>query len=328
MNRAWACAILLVLTFAMSNPSNGASWEQMPSISIPSGNFACGTFGIDLVIAGGVTWKDGNKIWLDQIRRFDTKKKIWNDIGKLPHPIAYPAYAPTADGIFFAGGGDSKKTFPEIALLNHEFQFKNIGTVLHPLVLSGSSLVDGKLYVAAGAADAADLKTATNFFYSIELKTGQVENLPVFPGGNLIIPCAAGLNGKIYCFTGASFDAANSQAINSNSAFVYAVAEKKWSAIQRFPYSVHGLASCVLDDRHILLGGGYKQEFTDEAFIYDTKTDRYFKTKPLPYRAMAHFIKAGDDLYWLGGEDAMRHRSALVYRTSWRDLLRETLAEK
>ena len=84
---------------------------------------------------------------------------------------------------------------------------------------------------------------------------------------------------------------------------------------------MRGLNSCVLDERHIFLAGGYKEDFTDEAFIYDTETDSYFKTAPLPYRGMVSLIKNGDNLYCLGGEDKMRHRSDLAYRIPWKALL-------
>ena len=82
------------------------------------------------------------------------------------------------------------------------------------------------------------------------------------------------------------------------------------------------LAYTSLPDGKILLAGGYKQDFTDEAFVYDTKTNSYFKTAPLPYRAMGSLVKAGSEIYCLDGEDKMKHRSDLVYRISWKELLK------
>lgn len=107
-----------------------------------------------------------------------------------------------------------------------------------------------------------------------------------------------------------------------DSTFVYSIAEATWNGIKPFPLPVRGLAAFVLDDRHILLAGGYKQDFTDEAFVYDTKTNSYFKTAPLPYRAMGSLVKAGSEIYCLDGEDKMKHRSDLVYRISWKELLK------
>ncbi|MEO5802675.1 MAG: hypothetical protein ABIR24_04030, partial [Verrucomicrobiota bacterium] len=209
----------------------------------------------------------------------------------------------------------------ELNRLDRQYQFQKVGEISQPLVYSAATLVEGKLYIVAGGADVVDLSKLTNIFYSIDLKNGRVEKLPDFPGGNLIVPTAAALKGRIYVFTGASVDATN-KAHNVNSAFVYSIAEAKWSAIKAFPFAVRGLNSCVLDDRHIFLAGGYKEDFTDEAFIYDTKTDSYFKTAPLPYRGMVSLVKIGDNLYCLGGEDKMRHRSDLAYRIPWNAFLK------
>lgn len=308
-----------MITFATA----AASWEKLPSLPIEIGNGGYGTVGSDLIIAGGITWQNGTKIWLDGIWRFDTKKNAWNEAGQLPHPLAYPAYGQTARGIYFAGGGDGTKSLPASVFLNHQLEFQRLGDLPQPLLYSASVVAGGKLYVVAGATDAANLKTATNLFYSVHLKTGRVEELSDFPGGKLIVPTAVALGGRIYVFTGASFDPANNQAVNVDSAFVYSISDAKWNGIKPFPFPVRGLASCVLDDRHILLAGGYKQDFTDEAFIYDTKMDSYFKTAPLPYRAMVSLVKAGREIYCLGGEDKMKHRSDLVYRLPVKALLKE-----
>jgi N-acetylneuraminic acid mutarotase len=312
--------IVLVLAMAISS-TEAASWEALPTLPVASGNFVCGALGDDLVVAGGITWKNDTKIWSDQIWRFDTKKSTWSEVGKLPHPLAYPACGQTADEIYFAGGSDGKKTVSEIGRLDRQFQFQKIGEVPLPLVYSASTLAGGKLFVVAGGADVVDLTTLTNVFYSIDVKSGHVERLADFPGGKLIVPTAAASKGRIYVFTGAFVDSTN-KAINVNSAFVYSIGEAKWSAIKSFPFTVRGLNSCVLDERYIFLAGGYKEDFTDEAFIYDTKTNSYSKTRPLPYRGMVSFVRIGDNLYCFGGEDKMRHRSDLAYRISWKALLR------
>jgi N-acetylneuraminic acid mutarotase len=106
-----------------------------------------------------------------------------------------------------------------------------------------------------------------------------------------------------------------------DSAFVYNIGDGAWKKIKLYPIAVRGLASCALNDRYILFGGGYTNEFTDAAFIYDTKSDAYFKTTALPYAAMSNFIKSGEKIYWLGGEDRMKHRSDLFYVTAWKQLL-------
>jgi N-acetylneuraminic acid mutarotase len=312
-------SLLLSLTTGLGAVSG---WQPLPRVPAGIGNFAGGTFENDLIVAGGITWNDDTKIWLDKIWRFNAKAQAWIEAGKLPHPVAYAAYGQTGKGVYFAGGGDGNRNLPECCLLDRKLQWRKIGEVSSPLVYSGSALAGGKLYVVAGASDAADMNSATNLFYAVILKTGRVENLGDFPGGRVTSPAAAALGGRIYVFGGATFNSNNSEATNVDAAFAYSIAEARWARLRPFPFSVRGLASSVLDERHILLAGGYREEFSDEAYIYDTKTRSYSKTKPLPYRAMVSLIRVGNDLYCIGGEDRMKHRSDLFYRIRWKELLK------
>ena len=315
-------ALMAVLFWFCAIAKTSAAWEPLPPLPVAAGNFASSAFGGGIVVAGGITWQNDAKVWLDTIWRFDTKGMVWSEGGKLPHPLAYPAYGQTAEGIFVAGGGDGNRSRPESGRLDARLQFRKVGVVSQPLIYSASALAGGKLYVAAGATDAVDLATATNLFYAVNLKTGDVKTLGEYPGGKLIVATAAALDGRIYVFGGATFNSANQQAVNVDSAFAYSIDEGKWSRLKPFPLPARGLASCALDDRHILLAGGYREEFSDRAFIYNTKTGWYFETKPLPYRAMVTLIKAGSDVYCIGGEDRSKHRTDRFYRAPWKQLLR------
>ena len=299
----------------------GGGWQALPPAPVGIGNFAGGAFRDDLIVAGGITWRKETKVWLDNIWRFDTRKNSWSETGKLPHPIAYAAFGQAKEGMFFAGGGDGKRVLPESRWLDRTLQWRKLGAVPQPLVYSGCCIAAARLYVVAGATDAADLGTATNLFYAVDLKTGRVASLGEFPGGKVVLPAAAALGGRIYVFAGATFGSTGNPAVNLDSAWVYSMAEAKWSGLRPLPFPVRGLASCVLDQRHILLAGGYRENFTDEAFVYDTRTGNYSRTIPLPYRAMTCLIKCGSDVYCVGGEDRMKHRSDLLFKITGRELL-------
>ena len=312
--------ISVLLIFLMIQTMAAADWKQLPSLPMGMGNFVAGTDGDDILLAGGISWKNDVKIWMDQTWRFHAKKGVWTEGGKLSHPIAYAAFAQNNGQVVFSGGSDGKVTLNEIGEFSPKLELNKISKIEKPTVYSATAIVDGKLFVIAGGADVVDLKTLTNRVYSIDLVTGKIDSLPDYPGGNLIVPTASAIGDGIFVFTGGYIDASN-QAVNIDLSFVYHVKERSWTKISPYPLAVRGLGSCALDDRYILLGGGYTNNFTDAAFIYDTKTDKYVKTKALPYPAMATFLKTGENLYWLGGEDKMRHRSDLVYTTKWKGLL-------
>ena len=310
--------LLLSITTGLAAASG---WEALPKVPVGVGNFTGGAFGDDLIVAGGVTWQDGTKVWLDNIWRFDTRKVTWNEGGTLPHPVAYAAYGQTVEGVFLAGGSDGKRNLPDSGWLDRKAQWRKAGDVPQPLVYSGSCIAAGRLYVVAGASDAADGRTATNLFYAVDLKTGRTEDFGEFPGGKVVLPAAAALDGRIYVFGGATCDPSDGLPVNVDSAWVYSLTEAKWSSLKPIAFPVRGLASCVLDARHILLVGGYREDFTDEAFVYDTKTGNYSRTIPLPYRAMTSLIKCGSDVYCVGGEDRMKHRSDLIFKIKWREFI-------
>src|SRR5712672_3018291 len=98
-------SVFLVFSVSMGLAAGGG-WQALPPAPGGLGNFAGGTFGADLIVAGGITWRGEGKVWLDEIWRFDTKKHAWRESGKLPHPVAYAAWGQTGEGMILVGGGD------------------------------------------------------------------------------------------------------------------------------------------------------------------------------------------------------------------------------
>lgn len=298
-----------------------AGWERMPSLPEGSGNFVCGTVQGDLVLVGGITWKNDIKQWRNTIWRFDSHAAKWTQSGTLPGPIAYAAFGQASEGIYFSGGSDGQGTCDTLRLLDAKFEVRTVARFPCPLCYSGHALGRGRLFVIGGGTDANDLNTLTNLAYSLDVRTGETNFLPAYPGGSLLLPAAAMAGTRVCVFGGAAWDAGNNHAVNTDAAFAWSIGAKEWKGIKPYPFPVRGLAACPLDDRHILLGGGYGQAFTDFAAIYDTKRDQYRETRRLPVPATADFIKAGEFIYWVGGEHAMRQRSDAVHRIRWKDLL-------
>ena len=290
------------------------AWERLPDLPVGCGNFACGVIDGDLVVAGGVTWQNGAKAWLDDIVVFTPEMGEWHQIGKLPHPMAYPAFGSVEEGIFLAGGGNGTNSLNLAGYLDRRFAFHRTGKLPRPSFYSGAAANGERLYVVGGTTDPDDLSTATDTFCSIHTASGQIEHLPPLPQGKVFLPASAALKEQFFSFAGATFDTSTQKVTNLGDSFSYSVAERRWTSIARFPIKARGVAACVLDADRILLGGGFVEEFTDECFIYDRHRATYESTVPLPYRGMVTLVKMGDYVYCFGGEDRMRHRTALCYR--------------
>lgn len=320
---SFLCCLLLNLFVCFTGvaSSSAVQWQRMPSLPEGIGGFVYGAIGNDLLVAGGISWRGDAKIYRDSILRFDFRAAQWRQIGSLSVPVAYAASGQAPKGIYFAGGTDGRTLHNIFGFLDSDLRLRVMSHLPQPLSLSAHAMGRNKLFIIAGGTDANDLKTITNLAYSLDLKTGKSAFLPPYPGGSLFLPTAAVLGGQVYVFGGGAWDAVNKRATNTSSAFTYSIKAGQWKPIKRYPFPVRGLAACPLDNRHILLGGGYGEGFTNFAAIYDKNRDEYTETVHVPVPAMASFIKAGDFIYWVGGEHAMRQRSEAVHRIRWKDLL-------
>src|ERR1051325_10984547 len=65
------------------------TWEAVAPLPHGIGNAVCAAFGSSLVVAGGVTWKDGTKIWLRDVLMLDAERNTWMWKEPLPEPMAY-----------------------------------------------------------------------------------------------------------------------------------------------------------------------------------------------------------------------------------------------
>ncbi len=307
----------LFLLLATMNPIHAATWEKLPPLPEPAAGFLCGALGEDIVIAGGTHWKAGAKHWLDRIWIFESKRNAWREAGRLDAPLAYCAFGETKDGLYFAGGSTGTETRATLGLLDGRCAVTVIARIEPRFVYASGAILEGKLYVIGGAQDQAQLETMTAACFAIDLKTGAVSRIADLPVPGFVVGAAAACDGRVFVFGGAQWDVEAGEAENLSSAFAFSPSENRWETLRPLPSANRGLTALVLGEHHILLAGGYKndvEEFTDEAFLFDTTRGDYSATKPLPYRALVALVKSGDHIYCLGGEDKKKQRTDACHR--------------
>ena len=179
--------------------------------------------------------------------------------------------------------------------------------------------------MVGGTDDFRKLERATDRFFSLDITSGLIRELPPIPGGPRILPAVAALDGEVIALTGARVGAGTVDVENLTEAWRFSTVSETWSAIADYPFPVRGLIACALTPRYVLLAGGFRTSmvaqmpsaFTDTCFLYDAKDDRHLALPPLPYSAMlGGLIRHGEFIYIIGGEDRPRHRTGLVYRTT------------
>ena len=318
-------AMFLAITFISTiSPALAAEWEPMPPLPEANGGFIGGALGEDLVIAGGTNWRDGTKHWLDRIFVFETSRKAWREAGRLTVPCAYAASG-TSDGrLYFTGGSGGEKPHASLSQIGRDFTVQTMASDTPQTVSSASALLGSELWIIGGSREQAQVTTMTNACYAIDTRTGKMRRLADLPVPSFSSGAAATCGGRVFVFGGASWDAAANAVANLQSTFTWTKKSERWEALAPYPFPVRGCAAVALDERHIYIAGGYKndaEEFTAEAFLFDVESGRFRATKALPFRAMTTLLRIGGFVYCLGGEDQKKHRSAAVWRIPRQALL-------
>jgi N-acetylneuraminic acid mutarotase len=310
--------------FVLSMNANAADWERIAPLPEPNGGFVCGSVGGEIVTLGGTNWRDGTKHWLRRIHAYNPATNQWREIGMLDQPLAYAATGQDAETLWFAGGSSGTATHRSVRKIGADFAVKNAHTLDAGAVLAGGALIGTTLYVLGGTDDMNQLDRVSRAFLAVNLHTGKTTRLGDYPGPAFMTGAFAACGDRLFAFGGAHWDAAADAVANLSSAHVFSTVTQRWEELPPLPHVIRGITATALDDQHLLLAGGYKndeEEFTDAAFIFDVKTLRYIPTKPLPYKAMVSLVKSGEWLYCLGGEDRKKQRTDAAFRIRWKELL-------
>lgn len=302
---------LLMLSALITAQSIAAEgWEKLPPLPQPSGGFVAGEQDGKVVVAGGTNWRDDVKHYLTSVVAFDPDKMSWEQRSALPEPIAYALSGVLSGRLIWAGG------------TNGEHGVRRAASMPAEVILSAGGLIGDEFVFVGGTDDLAELAHLTRGAFSLNVKTNAVTKLPDFPGSAFGTAASAVIGDRLFIFGGANWTGA---VANSADAYAFSFAAREWRKLKPLPYVVRGLAGVTLNDRLIYLAGGYKNdvdEFTDEAFLYDTTADTYTPAPRLPYRGMVGLVKCGDFLYCLGGEDRKKSRTDQCFRIRIAELLR------
>jgi N-acetylneuraminic acid mutarotase len=293
-------------------------WEKLPSLPEPNGGFICGVVEGKITVLGGTQWRDGEKRWLDTVHFFDPQEKKWTSGPSLDSSIAYAVGGQQSSGMSFAGGSTGTHGFTEQGHLLHEKTLtlaKGIPKE-QAAVLAAGGILDGKFLFVGGTNDASNV--AGFHRQAVTLDThSKIESLPDYPGKPFGIAGSAVSQKECFIFGGATWDSSAQTVVNTDAAYAFSLAEKKWRKLRNLPYAVRGLCAVTLNAGQIYLAGGYKDEkggFTNEAFIYNVEKDNYSPAVPLPYRGMVGLVYWEGYLYCLGGEDLPKSRTDACYR--------------
>jgi N-acetylneuraminic acid mutarotase len=294
----------LFLSLTVVSMAQG-QWEQLPPLPEPNGGFVCGFRDGKIVVIGGTNWTGGKKNWLKKVHEFDTVQKTWHTGPERTEPVAY-AVVFQQEASFLTGGGFNGT------------RNMNAGRLKHG-VLSAGGLVNGAMILAGGTDDPANLAGVSKETW--RLSKGHIRKAD-YPGKPFATAASAVAGGELLVFGGMNYDAEAKLPVNTAEAYAFSPEKNAWRQLKPLGAPTRGLSAVTLDDNHIYIAGGYRDDFTSEAVIYDVKSDSYRKAVSLPYAAMVGLVKMGDHVYCLGGEDKKQSRTDKFFRIPVAQLLK------
>ena len=297
----------LFLSLTLVSSLHATDWEPLPSLPEPNGGFVCGHEKGKIVVIGGTNWEGGKKNWLDQRHEFDPAQKTWSTVPNLKVPISYAVVMQYEDEMSRMGGFNGQNT-------QRKYQW----------VLAAGGAVRGEQggyydLAVGGTDDPANLAGVTRETWKSGKDTTRMAD---YPGKPFITAASAVLGSELFVFGGMNLDAGNQTPVNTDVAYAFSPSKNVWRPLKVLNRAKRGLTAVTLDEKHIYIAGGYADDFTAEAVIYDVSTDSYRTAKSLPYAAMVGLVKLGEFVYCLGGEDQMKHRTDKFFRIPVAELLK------
>lgn len=284
----------LFLSCAMLSTAH-AGWEMLPPLPEPNGGFVCGIQNGKIVVQGGTNWEGGKKNWLKKIHEFDPAGKTWATVGELPWPVAYAVLYQREDGFSFTGGFDGQKCrLPG-----------------HAGVLAAGGRVGWHLVMAGGTNDPANIAGVSKETWM--LGKGE-KHMADYPGKPFATAASAVCGGELFVFGGMNYDTQTRLPVNTDAAFAFSPEKNVWRPLQKLSFARRGVSAVALDAKHIYIAGGYGEDFTTQAEIYDVSADSYRAAKSLPYAAMVSLVRLDGFVYCLGGEDKKQSRTDKCFR--------------
>jgi N-acetylneuraminic acid mutarotase len=297
------------------------SWQDRRPLPEGVAGGAIASFEGEILYAGGTTWRNGVKYWLSSVHRYDIHANSWSDGPALPEALAYGAFVQSKDSLEILGGmngdGASRKCW---RLDRGASAWVQSGSLSADSLLAGARSVGGHVYLVGGCPDVADLSKCTDAVLRRDA-SGKWVHVSTVPGGPAAIAAIASVGDRIYLFGGCA-PTGPGTIRNLDHAYSYAASTGQWHHLRSLPVAARSISAVALDDRFILLAGGYTASqddakkhgtdygFTPAAWIYDTVHDTYERMEPLPLPvAGMEFVMHGAAVFGIGGEDRMRGRS-------------------
>ena len=354
----WACILPfagLSTAAAQQSPSldpgdrlASPAWQRLPDL--PDALGVAGPFvGVHrgaLLVAGGANFPrpiwESSKVWRRKIHVLVAKGAdfVWQDGGRLSHPIAYGAAVSTHRGVICLGGNHADQTFDRVFALHWDAHEKRVLEIDYPPLPSpcayGQAAMIGDMLYLAGGQRGATLDSAMANLWALDLsgtaspETLRWQSLEPCPGGprsfNLTVPqtnaaddCLYLISGRRQGLTGVRF---------LRDVWEYNVTRRSWRRRADAPRCVMAGTAIAIGSRSVLVLGGADGTLFDQADIlkdrhpgfpqrsywFDTTSNRWTAGAAIPQNHVTTIpVRFNGKLVIASGEIRPRVRSSWIW---------------
>jgi N-acetylneuraminic acid mutarotase len=292
---------------------NLSSWETCGAMPQPRAGCAVATEGDGIVVAGGTRWEDGRKLWEPRADRFIPATGAWEALAPLPRPIGEAAGVAFRGRVHVLGGGTADSISADV-WCRADGGWERAGALPAPR-RSAAAVVCGDEVVVVGGMTAGptDYAAATSLVWRGDGRSWSVA--APMPGPARIGFAAGWCSGRLVVAGG--YTAAGAGVANLDEILAYDPAADRWSVLGRLPVAVRGVGGLAWEGRGLLVFGGYTDAFSRRIFSVDPVSGAVAEAGELPVGlADGRFVRCGDRVVALTGEDGMKMRWAACVRSA------------
>ena len=283
---------IFALFFSFSNTVLSQQWDTLANIPESLTFPVVGVVNGKIHVMGG----GGSGGATSAHYAYDPMTNTWESKAPIPYVAQQPAGTAVNGKIHFFGGGYPNSGSPVDDHYVYDpttDSWDEAASLTAPRAIHYAASIDTTLYSLAG-------QGMSNLCQSYSSTTDSWTTLNNLPDNSFWYGAHVTSEGYIYRFCGGGYTAP------TNKAHKYDPESDTWSSLPNMPNSIHALAGTAIGNQIYLSGGYFDFMEHEDVWVFDTETETYTESVPLPIGRNYHNMVALDScIYSIGGNNAI-----------------------
>lgn len=252
------CLLVFLAGCQLGDAAYKLDWVEGPPLPEPLAGHCVGTFRGELILAGGLTLRDGKPVAIDTVRKYDPNTGATGPLPPLPRPMAHAGCATAGDDFVIVGGADGDRALDEafrLTLKDGKPVWERLPRLPGPRTAPSVAAV-GRVVYLVGGAESGRPESASADDFQLDLDRLDVGWTPRsgLPGAPRQDAGTAVGGERIFLFGGRQRDG-DGRWMAYADAYRWSRYLDDWVRLADLPDPAFGLSAAALDDRFLLLTG-------------------------------------------------------------------------